>query len=102
MAREAISPSVLTWAKVISLLAKRPCSMQYLTEQTGLTRTTAARYIRALRQEGICHVAVWTKSKAGRLTVPNHALGSAMDAPRRVKTRAQIVRDWKSNRKEKK
>jgi DNA-binding transcriptional regulator LsrR (DeoR family) len=69
----------LSLSKMTRLLMTRPVSYDDIAAQTGLTRQTVGIYVRAMRQEGICHVADWRQDKQGHMTVRCWALGFRPD-----------------------
>ena len=93
--------TAFTYAKLIKALQEKPQSSHTIAEITGLHHITVSIYLRALHQEQAVHVSRWGEDRKGREQTPYFALGFGLDKPRRVKSKAEVQRDYMIRKKAK-
>lgn len=88
----------LSVAKVMKTLLDGPSTVAELQDASGLSVSTLYEYLRALRKEGVVHVAGWEKDATGRESVRVFKLGPGKDVPRQRKSKAQIARECRQRK----
>ena len=97
-ARIKVSHRVL--AKTLRLLLHGNVTAKQLHVEIGVHLVTAQEWLRTLMDEGTIHVTAWLPDSLGRDATPVYALGNSSSVPRRRKTRAQIMRDYRQRKKQ--
>lgn len=88
------------YVQVLKVLLTQPSTHQYeLTELTGLRLVTVRDLLRAYYREGCLHIVGWLPNARGAPTTPIFALGPGEDAPKPLKSVAQIKADFRAKRK---
>lgn len=87
-------------ASTMALFWEQPhVTAAQLREKINVHAVTAAEWLRALRLAGTIHICRWLPDSLGRDATPVYKLGPGEDAPRRSKTRAQIMREYRQRKK---
>jgi len=89
-----------TLARTLKLFQQGTVTAKQLHHEIGVHLVTAQAWLRTLTDEGTIHVCGWQQDALGRDAIPVYALGAGVQAPRRRKTRAQIMRDYRQRKKE--
>jgi hypothetical protein len=97
--RVKVSHEVL--AKTMQLLLQDDVTAQQLSSHTGVHLITAQEWLRALRVQGVIHVAGWLQDSLGRDAIPVYGMGNMPNQPRAKMTRAEISRRYRERQKEK-
>jgi hypothetical protein len=97
-AQPKISHRVL--ARTLALFQQGTVTAKQLHLEVGVHLVTAQAWLRTLMDEGTIHVCDWLPDSLGRDAVPVYKLGAGEKAPRRRKTRAQIMREYRQRQKE--
>lgn len=98
--RSRIKVSHEVLAKTMQLLLHESVTAQQLSSHTGVHLETAKTWLRALRVEGVIHVAGWLQDSAGRDAIPVYGLGNLPNQPRAKMSRAEISRRYRERQKE--
>lgn len=77
-------------AKMMAEMTGGAATMPRLKEVSGLAHNTILGYLRAMRAEGVCHIAKWERDSKGRMTLAAHAIGRFPDAPKNLVPRREI------------
>ena len=102
---DLIKPSklgALSLAKLIRSLLDGPCSVPDLQVASGLSKGTLHAYMRALRKEHAVHICAWEKDATGRESLRIFKLGDGNDCLRGKKSKAQIARECRMRKQDKK
>ena len=97
-ARPKVSHQAL--ARTLHLLQQGTVTAKQLQSEIGVHYYTAQAWLGTLMDEGTIHIAAWLPDTLGRDSTPVFALGAGENAPRRRKTRAQIMREYRQRKKQ--
>lgn len=90
--------NALTFAKLTRALMEGDMTLAELAEETGLHYVSVLRYCRTLRAEGAIYIADWRPDKRGTPIMKVYKIGTRPDAPKPVKTKAAIGRDYRKRK----
>lgn len=89
-------------AAMIREMQDGPCTALELVEVTGLRHETVLAWLRALRRYSVIYVSDWVKDTSGRYNTRAYSMGNHLDAPRRRKSRIEIVNAYRERVKKRK
>jgi len=92
--------TVICYAKVVAMLSEQPCTYAQMVAEIGMTRSTIAKFIAALRKEGCCYIAAWTANDNGRRNLAMFQMGSKQDAKQPSYTDAEKKARYRRRNKE--
>lgn len=72
----------LSAALMMRALMDGPSSVPEIAYETGISYVTVRRYVRALRDRRVIHIAAWDVDARGRRTLAAYSFGDRHDAPR--------------------
>ena len=93
-----VNPRALAVAKLLRALKEGPQTYRDLCDFAGMASGAAGRYVNALHDEKLVHIAEWRKDAAGRRTLAAFAWDpGAPDAPRPFYSAAEKSRRFRAD-----
>lgn len=87
---------------VITLLGeckKQACNAKIAAEITGLTKQTAALYLKLLHEKGVVFIERWSRSSPRSMWIPHYRFGFRWDAKKpEIKPNALSCKEWRERR----
>ncbi len=92
--------NAMLFARMVKMLLYDNPTTQDICDELGFAPTTVQRYLNEIRKERALHVKDWLPDQRGADTIAVWKLGRGRDAPRRPKTRAQIMEAYRQRKKQ--
>lgn len=83
------------YARIFSLLMKRPVSAHDISEKVGMHVVNAQGLMRTFKKYGLIHIYSWRVDSRGRDATPVYVFGEGTDKPRRKKSVNQRAREYR-------
>lgn len=96
--KRQVKINCLSFSKLMRALMDGDMTLQELADETGLHYVSVLRYCRALRAEGVLYVADWRPDARGNLSLKVYKVGTRPDAPKPVKSKAEIARQYRARK----
>lgn len=98
-ARSKTRLNALSFTLVVEELLSGPCTVDALTEASGLERRTIYLLLRTMYEHKVVHIASYEKDALGRIGTRVYGLGEGKDAKKPTKTGAQACKEWRQRQK---
>lgn len=98
MPQQQAKMSPRRYAKLIKHLQEGEYTCRELAELTDLHYVTVLEYTKALKDQGLIHIAKWDRDALGRDAIKVYVWGGGADAPRRTLGRTEQQRRYRARR----